>query len=125
MTTKIDILHKIKSNSIAFIDDLIEQFPQEPDLVIMRVMIQDQIPIKSIADSFVLYLLPFKDMIMNKDEKFFLENDDIFKMIDSSKVFHFKKLWTSNMLDTDDRKMIWSWFQCFIILTEEYIKASI
>lgn len=119
-----DILHRFKKVIIQFIDELIELFPKESDLIIMRVFFGDQIPVKTIADSFVQHVLPHKEMISSRNEKFFLdEQNNIFGMIDSGKVVHFKRLWTSKNLDNDDKNAIWSYFDIFIKLIEAYKKC--
>jgi len=119
-----DILLRFKRTIIQFIDDLIDTFPQESDLIIARVFFDDQIPIVSIANGFVVHVLPHKDMILRRNEKFFLENNNIFGMLDNGKVLHFKRLWTSSLLDKDDREVIWRYFDTFITLIDAYKNSS-
>ena len=122
--TLINILDRFKKSCIKFIDELIEQFPNEQDLIVTRVVFDNQLPVNVIADSFILHVLPHKQMIIDRNENFFLENDNIFGMLDSSKVLHFKKLWVSNKLDDDDRTIIWKWFDTFCSLVEAYQKLK-
>ena len=118
-----DILDRFKRSVIQFIDDLIDIFPQESDLIIARVFFDDQIPIVSIANGFVTHVIPHREMISKRNEKFFLENNNIFGMIDNGRVLRFKKLWTSSLLDKDDREVIWTYFDAFITLIDAYTNS--
>lgn len=120
----LSILERFKRGYMQFIDELLEQFPDEPDLIIIRVFFEDQVPVASVADGFIDHVIPHKDMIKNRNENFFLENNHIFGMLDGGKVMHFKKLWTSKRLDKDDRDAIWKWFDTFCALVEAYRKAK-
>ncbi len=120
----VDILQRLKRGIMQFIDDLIEIFPKETDLIIIRVFFEDQVPIGTIADSFISHVLPHKEMVAKRNEKFFLEDDNIFGMLDTGKVLHFKKLWQSKLLEEDDREVVWSYFDTFITLSEAYKKSK-
>ena len=121
------ILTEFKNNLIIFFDELIDQFPSEADLVIMRIFLKDQIPIHDIITIFNDIInkdnQKFKKMIANRNELFFLESD-IFDSISKNKVVHFKKLWRSERLDDDDKKIIWKWIDSFVYLGDKYIKAK-
>jgi hypothetical protein len=119
----LNILQRFKTAYMQFIDELLQLFPTEPDIIIIRVFFEDQIPVSMVADSFINNVLPHKDMIKNRNEKFFLENNHMFGMLDGEKVLHFKKLWTSKNIDDDDRLAIWQWFDTFIALIEAYSKC--
>jgi hypothetical protein len=41
------ILQEFKNNLISFFDELIDLFPTEPDLVIIRIFLKDQIALNS------------------------------------------------------------------------------
>lgn len=116
----LSILERFKRGYMQFIDELLEQFPEETDLVIIRVFFEDQVPVTVVADAFLSHVLPYKSMITKRDEKFFMENNNIFGMLDTGKVLHFKKLWTSTRLDKDDREAIWKWFDTLCALIEAY-----
>lgn len=120
----ISILERFKRGYMQFIDELLEQFPDEPDLIIIRVFFEDQVPVSVVADAFIKHVLIHKNIIAKRDETFFLENDNIFGMLDTGKVLHFKRLWTSPRLDKDDKDTIWKWFDTLCTLVEAYQKAS-
>ena len=51
--SEIEILTEYKKQLIAFLDELISQFSQEGDLIILRLFISNQIPIKDAMDKFI------------------------------------------------------------------------
>lgn len=120
----LSILERFKDAYVQFIDELLEQFPNEQDLVVVRVFFKDQIPTTVVADAFIEHVLPHKETIKNRNDKFFMENNHIFGMLDSGKVMHFKNLWTSPTLEDEDREAIWKWFDMFCILAEAYKKTK-
>jgi hypothetical protein len=117
----ISLLRDFKKAITQFIDELIKQFPTESDLVIMRIFIHDQIETIFLMNQFIKFVYPHKKLIQERDDRFFLEKEDIFGNIDSSKIVHFKKLWKSSNLDKDDKEVIWNWFEHFIKFCENYI----
>lgn len=117
------VLSLFQSQMVDFLDELIGQFPSESDLIIVRVFFKDQIPIVDVMNSVIQYVLPFKEKITNKDESFFLEDEQLFSAFSGKKVVHFKRLWCSPGLEKDDKDAIWAWFQSFIVLAERYQKA--
>ena len=114
------ILSIFKDQFITFLDELIAQFPNEPDLVIVRIFMKDQVPVADVLCHLIQEILPHKDKIKAKDDRFFLENKNLFSEISSETVIHFKRLWTSKALDSDDREAIWAWFQSFCTLAQKY-----
>lgn len=114
------ILHKFKQGLLSFFDELIEQFPQEGDLVIIRIFINDQVPIEDVMEHFINHILPLKPIVKKRDDKFFLDNHVLFQELTKSKVDYFKKVWQSNALDSDDREVCFKWFDMFIMLAEKY-----
>jgi hypothetical protein len=122
------ILQEFKNNLITFFDELIDQFPTEADLVIIRIFLKDQIPIEEVINIFINTINKdgqrFKKMIKDRNENFFLESN-IFDSISKTKVVHFKKLWRSDSLDDDDKKIIWKWIDSFVYLGEKYIKSKL
>jgi hypothetical protein len=114
------LLLKFKDTLISFLDELIEQFPQEGDIAIARIFIKDQFPIEVIAKFFITKLLPHKDLVNQKNEKFFIENDVLFSSLRSDKVMYFKKLWTSTQLNNEDKDVIFAWFKTLLEIIDKY-----
>ena len=114
------ILSIFKDQFITFLDELIAQFPSEPDLVIVRIFMKDQVPVADVLCHVIQEILPHEKKIMAKDDRFFLENKTLFQELSSETVIHFKRLWTSKALDDDDKDAIWAWFQSFCTLAKKY-----
>lgn len=126
--SEFEILKRFKNALISFLDELIGQFPTEGDLVIFRIFLKDRISIVSVLNYFVLRILPLKNMVIERDENFFLNKCELFENIGSvekkGKVNRFKKLWRSSCLDDDDKRVVWEWFDSFIYLSEKYQKSK-
>jgi hypothetical protein len=115
-----DILVQFKNGLISFFDELIEQFPEEPDLVIIRIFFNDQVPIQDVVEHFILILVSVRSKIERRDESFFLENNSLFQQLAKSKVNHFKRLWKSGRLDKHDKEVVWKWVDSFVFLADRY-----
>jgi hypothetical protein len=125
MSTEIELLTQLKTQLVNFMDELIETFPQEPDFVIYRIFINDQIPILDIMIYIIAEICPLHDMVKNKDENFFLGRNVLFAKFNdknNNKVNRFKKLWTSGTLDSEDKEVLWSWFNSIIYLGNKFIE---
>lgn len=123
MSEEIELLRQLKTQLVNFLDELIDTFPNEPDFVIYRIFIKDQIPIVDIMNYIRFNLCPLSEMVRNRDENFFINYDVLFeKMRDEKKgkVNKFKKLWTSGEIAKDDKETIWRWFAAFIFLGNKY-----
>lgn len=123
--SKIKILSAFKAGITKFIDELVEQLPEEEDMVVLRILFHDQLPTEDVMNHYIEIVLPVKHMIDNKDEDFFITNIDIFGTVDTTKVNHFKKLWMSGKLDKDDKLTIWKWFTYLNKCAERYQKLSV
>ena len=115
----IQILIQFKKSIISFIDELIEAFPTEPDLIILRIFVINKF----------IYILTKDDKkltndIRDRNESVFLEND-IFQTLAKTKALNFKKLWLSDNLDEEDKNTIWNWVDSFVVLSNRYAKLKI
>ena len=121
------ILIQFKNSLISFIDELIEQFPQEPDLIILRIFLKDQIPIEDVMTKFTYTInkndQELKKYITDRNEIFFLESD-VFESIARSKTINFKKLWRSGNLDDEEKETVWKWIDSFVKLSDLYNKSK-
>jgi len=125
MDKKTQILENFKSNFIQFIDALVEQFPSETDLYLVKVLFStEQVSPQLMMQLFMERIYPNKKLIEKRDEKFFIENEDIFSGISNDKVGHFKRLWMSGILDDSDKVEVWRWFDVFIMLCDMYISET-
>ena len=124
--SEIEVLTEFKSQLLRFFDELIAQFPQEGDLVVIRVFLANQIPIKNAMDIFNHKIntndQELKKMIKTHNESFFIDHS-LFDKLGKDKVIHFKKLWQSGQLDKEDKEIIWKWIETFVYLSEKYAKC--
>lgn len=126
-----EILSIYKSNTLKFLDSIIELFPEESDIIVMRILFENQIPIDTSMKVFSKRLFtPVEtdngvivpaDMIKIKNDKFFLHNSILFSGVEETKIIRWKQLWQSKRLDSSDREAIWKWFKLFRELSEMYI----
>lgn len=119
MTDRLQVLKTFKSTLISFIDELIGQFPKDPELILIRIFLKDQINIKDVMDIFLLKLNKFKPLIEGKDDSIFKE-DDFLSFGDQAGFTNLKKQWLANNIDDDDKSVIWEWLTSFIYLCEKY-----
>lgn len=121
---KIRIMQEFRVQLVKFLDELIEQFPHEGDFVIIRIFINDQIPVADVIGRFIRDLLPLKDQVKSRNQQFFLQNSLLYTgaSIASEKINHFKNLWLSKQLDDNDREIVWQWMDLFISIADRYYK---
>jgi len=120
----LDILIQLKDQLIFFFDELIDILPEEPDLVIVRIFLKDKIPIMDVMEYIIKKLIPLKAMVIERNDAFFMNHNILFDRLDSNKVNHFKRLWTSGSLDNQNKETIWKWFRSFIYLAEKYNRLN-
>lgn len=123
MTTASQLLQILKKQMLLFLDELINMLPEEQDFIVMRFLINDQVPITLVMEYIIKNIVPLEQYVLNKDERFFLDHNISFiNMSDhGEKVDHFKRLWESST-DEDDKEMFWNWFKYFIDLGKKYDK---
>jgi hypothetical protein len=119
------VVKTFHSNIISFLDELIDMFPSEADLVIARLFLKDTIPPITTLNKFIQDVMPNKDKISERDATFFLEDADLLGSLNQSKVNHLNKIWKSSILDDEDRQIIWTWFDTFVYLAEKYQKLKL
>ena len=122
-----EILREFKDQLLNFFDELIQQFPEEGDLVVLRIFLGSQIPIKQVMEAFTLKInsnnMEVRNIIKERNEVFFLEHN-IFGDVSNDKVNHFRKLWRSGNLDDCDKNTIWQWVDSFVYLSDKYVKIK-
>jgi hypothetical protein len=79
-------------------------------------------------ERFLIYALPHRDKILQRDESYFTENDNYYKDLkdDDNKlneILRLKNIY--NILDNNSKKNIWNIFQAMLYLGDEYIKYRV
>jgi len=121
---KVKILQNLKEKIIEFLDQLYQLLPTERDLISLRLMFMDQIPMEDAMEIMINRVYPHAAMIESRNEKFFLECTDIFEGIGEHKVSYFKQLWQSPQLDEQDKEDLWVWFNYFLKMVRKYQAAE-
>ena len=121
---KAELGRLFKDRLEAFLNVLIDQFPKEKDLVIFQLAVRgNMLDMEDALKGFARVILPHKDMVLNKDEQFFLTKCTSLVSgtdVKSDQVDHFKRIWTSNTLTEEDRENLWKWFRLFLKIATEY-----
>ena len=124
----LQILKEFQTQVIAFFDELIAQFPNEGDLVVMRLFISTQLPIEDTINKFIHELAKNngekRQAVKDRNESFFLSFEATNASAEKYKLNHFKKLCRSGQLDNEDKRVIWQWMDTFIFLADKYIKSK-
>jgi hypothetical protein len=134
--SEIQVLKEFKNNLISFFDELIDQFPEMGDLVMVRIFLKDQISTKDVIEIFSFQInkneQQIRKIIKERNEQFFLEENNFFDSITNTsindgtknKVSKFQNIWRSNRLDAEDKETIWKWIESFVYLTDKYNKLK-
>lgn len=123
--SELQLLQTFKNQIINFLDELIQQFPNQAEFVIIRVFVKDQIPLADVLGRFIKECIDFHDQIKQKDEKFFLESDIIVNALGGNQMGldvmdKLRELWRSDSLDQEDRDMVWRWLDLFFNIAQKY-----
>ena len=117
---KFELLIKFKNVLLEFIDELVQQFPNDSDIVMCRIFIKDQIPTQTIMDTFVKYFIPQKELILNQDVLFFTMGTSDFCTALKLNTNIFEKIWYSGTLDDEDKQVIWQWITSLYKMVDKY-----
>ena len=125
MSTKNIIITQITN----FIDELVNTYPNNNELVIFRekYSLLKNANSQLIINYFILYIYPHKDVIKNEDEKFFLEGGGQEEINDKNGLKfrdNMKQLWNNNMTE-NNKKIVWKYFKTFILLIDKYIVENV
>ena len=126
---KEELVRIFKERLEAFLNVLIDQFPSEKDFVILQLGIRGEIiPSEKTLFNFTKAIIPYKDMVLNKDKEFFLTKCDTVLLsmysdkLKNKNTNYFKRIWGSETLTEDDRNNLWKWFKLFLNIAIEYDK---
>lgn len=121
---ELNYLIHFKTQMLKFIDELISIFPHEPSFVIIRIFVNDKIPVKDVLGRFMKECLPFTKAVKDRRDDFFVYSDFIFeqyaKDIGEEEIENFKHLWESDILDDDNKDTIWRWMDMFLLISRKY-----
>lgn len=115
-----NLLATFRKTYLDFIDELIDQFPNESDLIIARVFFSDQVPVSLVIEKFIEKVLPHENQIKSRNEDYFLSEENVFSTTHNKEVIKFRKLWPQ--LDKENREAVFQWFDAMIAITKIYKK---
>ena len=124
---KPELVKLFKERLLTFLDILIEQFPKERDFPLLKFGINTRmVSVKDTLKEFTTVIIPHKEMVLNKDEDFFLTKCGSLLSgteVTKDEMDHFKKIWTSDSLTEDDKENLWIWFKLFLDIAIQYDKV--
>jgi len=116
--------NKFKNSLLQFLDELIEQYPTYPTLVMVRIYIKDRVTPVQTIEKFVQEVLPYSTFIVKRNELLFSELNVIYRSCFGAKkeknIKNLKTLWINS--DDENKNTIWRWFELFLSLSQKYHK---
>ena len=116
--------NKFKTSLLQFLDELIDQYPTYPNFVLVRIYIKDRMTSEKIILKFIYEVLPYIDIIKNRNISLFTQTDVIFKSCFGAKkekdIKYLKELWEKENNDT--KNAIWKWLDFFSTISLKYYK---
>jgi hypothetical protein len=121
-------LTQIRSVFIQQLDSFVEEistlYPEEKEIMLFaeKYKLIKGANNKFVIESFVTYVLPLRDQILNKNEDFFMNGggQEAIKDDYSSKLRDIiKNVWIHKMSEVN-KEIIWKYFTVFVKLSEKY-----
>lgn len=105
-----------------FLRDLQSILPDETEIAVLKsqIAVATMWSENKILKSFIDYVYPYKEHIMEKNEEFFLGDDISEKKDYLSEALHMAELW-QNKLSDDNKDVVWKYFQVMVVLAEKAI----
>ena len=120
----IDYLEKFNDTFKEFIDDLILEYPDDPDFGLYKIgtytaLSNDEFFIVNMFNFYVTSI--YGDQILNKDEEFFLNHEMSNNCIDNNamNIIHKIQVYWVEMVDSV-KAVIWKYFRVLILLDRKY-----
>jgi hypothetical protein len=120
----IDYLEKFNDTFKEFIDDLILEYPDDPDFGLYKIgtytaLSNDEFFIVNMFNFYVTSI--YGDQILNKDEEFFLNHEMSNNCIDNNamNIIHKIQVYWVEMADSV-KAVIWKYFRVLILLDRKY-----
>jgi hypothetical protein len=121
---ELNYLIHFKSQMLKFLDELMIIFPHEPSFIIIRIFVNDKIPVKDVIGRFMLECLPVSRALKERNDKFFIYSDFIYEKyaqdVGEDEINNFKKIWESEVLDDENKDVIWRWLDMFMLISRRY-----
>jgi hypothetical protein len=113
-TTLMKQFHSTLDN---FMDELVNTFEGEVDLILLKGFIKDGIPPEKVMQLVITYILPHKEHVSARDDTFFLTMG---KSLPPDKYERIQTLWNSPKLSKEDKNVLWRWIESFVAFAEHF-----
>lgn len=124
-TTAFEYLRDFKEQMVEFLDELIEMFPTDGSFILIRVFVNDKIPVTAVLGRFMRDCLKYYDFVKKRNDKLFLSKDFLYNSygaeVGIDQIDRFRDIWQKE-LDNEDKEMVWSWMDLFFKLSMNYYK---
>lgn len=112
-------INRFNKQVSSFLESLHKILPDNKEIYIFKTQVDTMSMInkKFLLENFILYVYPYKDQIMKKDEKFFLNDDLNVEEDQIEHAIHLKSLWKEKLTDKN-KEVVWKFFQVLILLAE-------
>jgi hypothetical protein len=118
------VLGQLRDQVLNLLDDLLCICPNEPDILLVRLFFENQVDPETLMKGFVKWVYPWSDYIKEHNEQYFEENEHIFGPLPADKVQYFRIKMKDGTFDSEDKEIIWEYFEVFISLIEQYNKLK-
>jgi hypothetical protein len=119
-----ELLKLFKEQLLNFVDELIETFPNEGNLILLRVYIDTQLIIEKSLSEFTDKINEnnekLKQMIKQRNENFFIKYD-LINLESKNEINYMLKLWQDDILQPDDKSTIWDWVDLFVKISDSFL----
>jgi len=118
-----EILSKFRTQLLNFMDELIQQFPEETDFVMFKLFLSNQMPVQTAMELFKKQLdmneKCVRTMIKTRNETFFFVHTN-FPFVSAEKMKRMVELWKE--LESSDKNVMWSWIDTLVSISDKYIQ---
>ena len=119
-----ELLKLFREQLLNFVDELIETFPNEGNLILLRVYIDTHLIIEKSLREFTQKINEndgkLKQMIKERNEHFFI-NYDLINLESKNEINYMLKLWQDDILQPDDKTTIWDWVDLFVKISNSFL----
>ena len=113
-----------KTQMLKFLDEIIQLFTTEPSFIIIRIFVNDKIPVKDVLGRFMKECLPVSRAVKERKDDFFVYSDFIYEKyaedVGDQEIKNFRVLWESDILDKENKDVIWRWLDMFMLIAKKY-----
>jgi hypothetical protein len=125
MTTEYDYIKGFKEQMVEFLDQLMDMFPTDGSFILIRVFVNDKIPVTAVIGRFMRDCLKYHELVEKRDGSLFLSKDFMYNSygeeIGIEQIDRFKDIWEKE-LDDEDKEMVWRWMDVFFKLSMNYYR---